>query len=239
MKKTSKALIVLAAAAIALAACTAQQNKAVEEMVTEEFSTPEGGYVIPAESASALTEEEAAIFADAIEGLTGVGYEPVAVLATQMVSGTNRAYLCKGTVVVPNGETSWYVVKVYTNLDGVSEIGDIKEFDINNPAISEEAPENVLGGWSAVKPAANALPADAAEAFAKGTEALLGANYTPIALLGTSDAGPYYLVIAYGETVTATPKSSIYLVQVLANGTGAGVDVNAAKSVQLDLLSYV
>ena len=45
-----------------------------------------------------LTDEERQDFAKATEVLLGETYEPVCVLATQVVSGTNFAYLAKGNV---------------------------------------------------------------------------------------------------------------------------------------------
>ena len=47
-----------------------------------------GGWTV-AESAE-ITEEQKAIFDKAMEKLVGVGYEPVAYLASQVVAGTNH-----------------------------------------------------------------------------------------------------------------------------------------------------
>ena len=90
----------------------------------------EGGWAIAEETGSAITEEDAAPITKALEGLTGVGYEPIALLSTQLVSGTNYRYLCKGTLVTAEPTTSLYVIEVYEDLDGNCTISNIAEFNI-------------------------------------------------------------------------------------------------------------
>ena len=88
-----------------------------------------GGWT-PAED-PAVTEERQAIFDKGMEGLLGVGYKPVAYLGSQVVSGTNHAFLCQATVVVPNAKPSWVIVYLYENLQGEVSILNIAEFDIS------------------------------------------------------------------------------------------------------------
>ena len=57
----------------------------------------------------------------------GVDYTPVALLATQVVSGTNYRLLCAGTPVTPNGVTELYVVDVYEDTSGKAEITDAQK----------------------------------------------------------------------------------------------------------------
>ncbi len=260
MKNTMKALVAGAALVVALVGCggraadsnsTAPEEDApivvtgddtIDSALTPDFAVIEEDYVIPEEIPNNLTEEEAKIFEEVTWELVGVGYKPAAVIATQLVSGTNRAYLCQGTVVTPEGGTTWYIITVYTNLEGKSKILNIKELDISMPAVIEDeaASSDVVGGWTIVKPEGNALTGDAADAFAAATEKLLGKSYTPIALLGsTTETGPFYLVLAYGEAVTPNPQGGLYLMQVMAKGSDMGIDINSSKIAQFDLLAYV
>ncbi len=73
----------------------------------------------------AVTEETKAAFDKAMEGLLGVDYSPVAVIATQTVNGTNRAYLAEATVVYPGAETEYVIVTVHAGLDGSAELLDV------------------------------------------------------------------------------------------------------------------
>ena len=56
-----------------------------------------GGWSITADTT--ITPEVQEVFDKAMESFTGAGYEPVNLLATQVVAGTNYCFLCRGTVV--------------------------------------------------------------------------------------------------------------------------------------------
>ena len=73
----------------------------------------------------AVNEETKAVFEKALEGLLGVNYVPVAVIAEQAVNGTNYAYLAEATVVYPDAETTYVIVTVHAGLDGAAELTDI------------------------------------------------------------------------------------------------------------------
>ena len=72
-----------------------------------------------------ITEEARKAFDKAMEGFTGVGYEPVALLSTQLVSGMNYRYICEATTVLPGAETSYALVTVYQDLEGNAQITEI------------------------------------------------------------------------------------------------------------------
>lgn len=74
-----------------------------------------------------LSKEDIQLFDKALEGLVGVNYSPIAVLATQVVAGTNYAYLCEATPAVLNPEPFYAVVVIYEDLSGNTEISDIVE----------------------------------------------------------------------------------------------------------------
>ena len=97
------------------------------------WSRPAGAWVQP--KSPEITEEARKAFDTATEGLLGVKYEPLALLSTQPVSGTNYCFLCEGTTVTPGEPADLYLVKVYADLQGGAEILEIIGFE------AEEATE--------------------------------------------------------------------------------------------------
>ena len=77
-----------------------------------------------------MTEEATRIFSKAMEGLVGVDYEPLALLGTQLVSGTNYCFLCRGTVVYPGAQPYCALVYIYEDLQGAASITEIAPLDI-------------------------------------------------------------------------------------------------------------
>ena len=75
-----------------------------------------------------LTDEAKAALDKALEKLVGAEYEPIALLATQLVSGTNYSILCEVTPVVPDAVSSYVIVHVYQDLEGNAEITDTFDF---------------------------------------------------------------------------------------------------------------
>lgn len=73
-----------------------------------------------------IPDEVRASFDKAIEGLLGCTYEPVALLGTQLVSGTNYCLLCKTTVVMPDAPVSYTLVYIYQPLDGDAQLLQIE-----------------------------------------------------------------------------------------------------------------
>lgn len=77
----------------------------------------------------ALTPELLAPLEDALTGLVGVAYEPVAYLGSQVVAGVNHAYLCRATVVYPGAQPTWAMVVVYEPLEGQAQLLRISDLD--------------------------------------------------------------------------------------------------------------
>ena len=78
---------------------------------------------------SAVTEDLQAVFDKGLEGLVGVGYTPVAYLGSQVVAGTNHAFLCRAAAVVPDAVPYWAVVFLYEDLQGNVTLMNIAELD--------------------------------------------------------------------------------------------------------------
>ena len=90
------------------------------------FSEAAGGWSAP--PTPAVTDEAKAALEKATEGMTGADYTPLALLGTQVVSGTNYALLCEVTAVAPDARPSDVIVHVYEDLDGNAEITELYEF---------------------------------------------------------------------------------------------------------------
>lgn len=121
------------------AGCKAMDKKAnadkAETKIIEVTNEKAGGQVAvtggwQAAEDTAVTESQKALFEKATEKLLGVKYEPVAYLASQVVSGKNHCFLAKATVVRPGAEPRYTLVYIYEDLQNNLEILDIKDIDL-------------------------------------------------------------------------------------------------------------
>ena len=114
--------------------------------------TTVGGWTLTEDGA--LTSEAQSAFDKAMEGLVGVNYTPVALLGTQLVSGTNYCILCEAAVVYPDAQPYYAVVTVYQDLQGKAEVRNIVAMDLGKieetGEIKDSQPEGtlLLGGWT-------------------------------------------------------------------------------------------
>ncbi len=95
--------------------------------------SPLGGWK-PSENPE-ITEELKVIFDRGTETLTGISYIPVAYLGSQVVAGTNHAFLCQAVTAYPGSlETAlgYAIVYLYENLTGQVSILCIADFDIGS-----------------------------------------------------------------------------------------------------------
>ena len=109
MKKYGLCVLALCLA-LALCACGAKEPE----------PTLAGGWTEAEDGA--LSQEARDNFARALEGYDGPAYEPVALVATQVVAGQNCKYLCN----VP-GESGQKYVTVYIDLSGNCEITAVED----------------------------------------------------------------------------------------------------------------
>lgn len=168
-----------------------------------------GGYVINAALAgTALPGDAQTAFDKVMESIDGATYEPIALLGTQVVSGTNYAVLCKVTPVVTDGTSDLAVVTVYADLNGNAEIMSAEPFDLATVAGVDNTytvdPE-MVGGFE-TNPTFTAQVEDegTAEAFkaAEAEAAKGGDTYSYAAELGSqvvSGTNHVYLVMKDGD----------------------------------------
>ena len=193
-----------------------------------------GGWEFSDIALNDVTAEEKDILAKALEGLVGVSYEAKTVIATQTVAGKNYAFLCVATPATADSEPYWTVVVVYADLQGNTELTCINTIDPAFIATLENLPEIDSGAWaSAVKENGVVVNEAVSNAFMNYT----GVDLLPIAVLGTQlVSGTNYRMLAYGTTVTATPVSGLYVVDVYVNLEG-GSEITSVKA--FDLNTYV
>ena len=158
------------------------------------------------------------IFNKASEEYTKMTFEPIALLGTQVVAGTNYMFLCKGTTVTESPQTELKVVIVYNDLNNKSEITSVKDFYYTkyvNKNIDNNS-EVLSGGWQVVSSSKNGeLGKSVQTIFDNATSTLTGMSYIPIAVLGTQVvAGTNYAILCYGSASYENTTESIYLITI-------------------------
>jgi len=146
MKNMKKALIIILSifTVASLAACasrkaaagTAGARKAVDisaQSRTEELpqAAADGGWEYnQGELSLDGNPDVKAAFDKALDGLVGCSYEPVALIGSQIVAGTNYCILCRTTPVVPDAKSSFSLVTIYEDLSGNAEITDVTDLNM-------------------------------------------------------------------------------------------------------------
>ena len=144
-----------------------------------------GGWQVAEDSV--LTDEQKAIFEKALEGLVGVDYIPVACLGTQVVAGTNYCFLATATVVYPDAQPKLVLVYVYADLSGNAEIMNFADMPVAPNEYGSADPidteETLSGGWAYAEDPA--ITDEIRANLSKALEGITGAEYEPVANLGT------------------------------------------------------
>ena len=142
-----------------------------------------------------VTAELSEVFEKAQEGYTGENYSPVAYLGSQLVSGTNHAFLCK-----TDSDSYWSIVYVYENLDGVCEITNAYILDIaasnyeNIVLTGKPSGEDMVGGWSMAE--TTEIDEELGAVIDGATADMSGVSYEPVLVLETQVvAGTNYAVL--------------------------------------------
>ena len=122
MKKIAAAvlavMLILSLTACAGAEETVKTQEQTQEQTQAEAATPDADWNLP--ETIEMPEEVTAVFEKAMDGLTGVGYEPVGYLGEK--DGV-YCVLCRATVVYPDAKP--YYALVYVSDDGMQNIWDI------------------------------------------------------------------------------------------------------------------
>ena len=99
-------------------------------VLAEETEPVAGGWTANAEDPTLIPEEALEAFNKATEELVGCDYEPIALLGSQVVAGTNYCLLCKCTVVTPDAPVSYVLMYIYSGVDGTNEVLDIQDITL-------------------------------------------------------------------------------------------------------------
>jgi hypothetical protein len=158
-----------------------------------------------------------AAFEKATEGLVGYVYDPIALLGSQVVAGTNYCILCRATPVAPNAKSSFALLYVYADLSGSAEITDIKDF-----ADDTDSTEEITGGLEMNQGDVSVEKnADVKAAFEKALDGLVGCNYEPVAYIGSQVvAGTNYVVLCRTTPVYPNAESVFSMVTICEDHKG-------------------
>ena len=175
---------------LALLLCLSVLSGCGGEKAEESAPTSVGGWTVS--ESWEMDEKTQAIFDKALEGLTGVSYEPLACLGSQLVAGMNYCFFCRARVAYPDARPYYALVYVYEDLEGKAEITDILSMtpcgELNENAGSSE---QLAGGWSVPETEEEGLAA-----FEKAMQGRTEAAYEPICVLGSQVvAGMNYCVL--------------------------------------------
>ena len=204
--------ILVVTGCIVLVSCSKNQTEKEKTSANESAQDEIVGGWSKAES-PVITDDFKKVFEKATETLTGVEYTPVAYLASQVVAGTNHKVLCKAEVVNPNASPTYAILTIYEDLEGNAEITEI----INSDAQAEYA--NNDGGWQQAE--TPVITDDAKQALEKACETLTGAEYTPVALLGTQVvAGTNYSIVCEAKATVPNAETYYVIVTVYADLDG-------------------
>jgi len=218
---TVMAFSLLSGSAISAFALTAPNNVSSSAVVSEE-NCISGSW--KRASSPELTSKVRNLFAQAFKDLEGASYTPAALLATRTTtSGTQYRILAKMTIVVPGAEEQYVVVTLNRNWLGQTALLDISDSiaPTDLPPVGDDEP--ATGGWQEVE--FPAMTEDAAVAFRKATDGLVGVDYVPVALLSTQVvAGTNYRILC--EATTVYPGAEMhYVVMTIYEGLDGSASI--------------
>jgi hypothetical protein len=152
----------------------------------------------------AINKTEGRIFDEVMEQIIGVEYKPVAI-ASQVVSGTNYAYLCEATIM--NEAQTKYVAIVY-----ILAPLKTKPF-LRNIRPVQPYPNGGPGGWSSWDFPSGRTPA---KVFQDVTDGLVGVGYENYGNSTQVVAGSNYAYLVKGTPVYPDAESFAAVMQVNA-----------------------
>ena len=191
--KLMAAAVAVTMVTCAFAACSAGSTKAsettkqeekteepteswIEEPPTTYQEVLDGGWEIPEDMT--VTADMQSLFDEAVGQLDGYFYYPVMLLGTQVVAGTNYAFLCKDIIKSDSTSSEYIITYVYVDLNGTASfLGDEK---IDLPGATGA---DVAGGWAYSFDAT--ITPEIEKVMATATESLTGATYEPVAYIGS------------------------------------------------------
>ena len=203
--------------------------------ITASAESVSGGWNFSDVAAVNVTEEEKAALAEAIEnGYDGVStFEATDVVASQVVSGSNYAFLCKETQPDQEAPSNWSIVTVFIDTDGSSSLKRIETIDTSDIRTTDELPEEMVGAWSVNGKETGVEVSSAVQSALSNN---IGLSLVPTAVLAEQVVAGYnYRILAYGTLVTENPRTDLYVVDVYEGLDGTAEIKNITT---FDILAY-
>ena len=211
MKKKIFALTLVAVLVVSvLAACGTKKQ---EPAPTEQPSNPAmvGGYEITESPAAVLPDDLQAIFDEAAGQWNGGELKAIALLGTQVVSGTNYAFLAQSSL----GGPKYHIAFVYKDLDGNVKLSKVADIDVAAAEFGGAMETGIPGGWQIADNTYAAPNRVDAEVLMEAQAELVGANYELIANLATQIvAGTNYRFLCKTTPVTQDPAATLTIVTI-------------------------
>ena len=88
-----------------------------------------GGWTVT-EGSTKIDRHTRKVFFQAVDGLVGCDYEPVALLGKQVAAGTHYCLLSRLTPVVPDAKAHWGLVYVYEDLQGQAKLIGVEDMEL-------------------------------------------------------------------------------------------------------------
>lgn len=205
------------------------REQSMQESLTESWDVPGDA------TNAALTEEQLDIFQRATDSIVGSAYMPVAVLATQLVAGTNYAYLVQATQAYPDATPHWVIAVVYQDLQGNASVTCTNDFDLADIHVGVLESNGFVGAWEVMEaPKTPILDGMAKVAFDGACQDVEDVVFEPICLLGTQVAEDVnYKVLAVGTGRTR----GLYALSIREDSVGKSGSIYAFE--RPDLGYYV
>ena len=186
-----------------------------------------------------VKEKELKIFEKAMEGITGVFYVPLRVLASQPVSGMNYAFLAQGITTTAIPSIDYYVIIIYVDTEGNEDIKAINMLKVPEIETKEEGSDSLLGSWMVFKADEKEKISDTKiqKSFEKATAQQKDLKVLPLQLLATQLVnGTNYMALCYGEPVEDASKGDLCIVEWYEDLKG---NVSLSDIRHLNLAYYV
>lgn len=212
-----KLISILLTAAIGASVITACDQQAPAETNAPEETTIEETAAAPAEINPEITDDLRNLFDTGMEGLMGVGYEPILFLGTASDNPVESVFLCRAQVVTPDEPSYWAIVSMTDIGDGV-QIQDIEAIDIatsstaSDVVLGQPDTEVQLGSWSPAQDSyvdPEIFNVDGVTAYALlSTQVVSGTNYCYIGVDG-NNWNLYYLYADLNGNIECTNVASL------------------------------
>lgn len=174
-----------------------------------------GGWeVVLTDKEVSMSEEELEIFNKAKENYAELKLEPVVLLGSQLVAGTNYMYLAKG-YKDDESNKEYKIVVVYNDLQGNASVTSVNDFDLTKYA-GQELPKKYAKGVGTWEVRGTGKPGmledeELQNSFEAASEKIETLIFNPICTLGKQlVAGTNYAVLTYARGIE-DQDTSIYV----------------------------